>query len=67
MPPIGTVAIVVDVPKDTGAIRIHEEGSGKYVGGVGTENAGYMVIVTWDTCWWFRVAGSICVGYIAVE
>lgn len=66
MPPAGTVAIVVDVPKDTGAIRIHEGESRLYVGGVGTENAGFMVIVTWDTSWWFRVAGSLCVGYITV-
>ncbi|KAK3938102.1 hypothetical protein QBC46DRAFT_169887 [Diplogelasinospora grovesii] len=66
VPPRGTVAIVVDVPENKGAIRVFEDASDQYLGGVGTEHAGFMVIVPWDENWWFRVSGSLRIGYIAV-
>jgi hypothetical protein len=63
-PPTNTVAVVVDVPKDKGAIRVFKSGIDKHLGTVGTEDAGHIVVVTWDTSWWYRVSGSLRVGYI---
>lgn len=63
-PTVKTLFVVVDVPKDKGAIRVFEKGTDKHIGTVGTENAGHMVIIPWDDNWWFRVSGSLSVGYI---
>jgi hypothetical protein len=55
----------VDVIQNQGAIRIFERDSGEYVDGVGTEEAGYRVIVSpWQTSWRLRASGTIDVGYI---
>ncbi|EER43769.1 predicted protein [Histoplasma capsulatum H143] len=62
-PPQNSVAVVVDVVESQGAIRIFERKDDSYVNGVGTEEAGHMVIVPWNSGWWFRVSGSIRVGY----
>lgn len=58
------MAVVVDVVDKQGAIRIFEKGGDKRVGAVGTESAGNMVIVPWDSNWWLRASGSLKVGYI---
>jgi hypothetical protein len=58
------VAVVVDLVKNVGAIRIFEKGGLKRVGHVGTEEAGNMVIVPWNSKLWFRALGSVKVGYI---
>lgn len=45
-PPINTVAIVVDVPHNKGAVQIYNGALGDtHVKTVGTEDAGFMVIV----------------------
>ncbi|OJD26560.1 hypothetical protein ACJ73_02050 [Blastomyces percursus] len=62
-PPENSVAVVVDVVNSQGAIRIYEKEGDSYVDGVGTEAAGHMVIVPWDSGWWLRVSGSLQVGY----
>lgn len=62
--PEETVAVIVDVVNNQGAIRIYQKGSNKRVDAVGIEEAGNMVIVPWDSNWWFRASGSLRVGYI---
>ncbi|KAH6719536.1 hypothetical protein BKA61DRAFT_278006 [Leptodontidium sp. MPI-SDFR-AT-0119] len=62
--PEETVAVVVDVVNYQGAIRIYQKGSNKSVDAVGMEEAGKLVIVPWDSDWWFRASGSLRVGYI---
>ena len=58
-PPSNTVAVVVDVRENNiGAIRIFETSSKKYVGGVGTEERGNLVIVSWNSAWYYSTAGS---------
>lgn len=67
-PPANTVAIVVDVPHNKGAIRIYNSTENDaYIGTVGTEDAGFMVIIPWEGSWWFRVLGKLRVGFIAVQ
>jgi hypothetical protein len=63
-PPTNTVAVVVDVGSNRGAIRIFEKEGGGYVNIIGMEEAGNQVIVPWDTNWWLRASGSLQVGYI---
>lgn len=63
-PPTQTDAIVVDLVESQGAIRIFETASGEYLAGAGTEEAGNFVIIPWSSNWWFRVSGSLRVGYI---
>ena len=66
-PPSNTLAIVVvvDLVDNRGAIRIYEKSDDKQVDMVGIEEAGNLVILPWDTKWWFRASGSPQVGYIA--
>jgi len=63
-PPDSTIAIVVDVRDKLAAIRIFETKTMKYVDGVGTEEAGYLVIVPWQGDWSYFCTGSPKVGYI---
>lgn len=66
-PPAKTVAIVVNVIDNLGAIRIFEQEGDEYVNGVGTEEVGNLMIVPWDSKWWFRVSGFLRIGYIIVK
>ncbi|KAG4420649.1 hypothetical protein IFR04_006239 [Cadophora malorum] len=63
-PPGNTVAIVIDVSARGGAVRIFQNDSDERVGAVGVEEAENLVIVPWDSNWWFRVSGSLRVGYV---
>jgi hypothetical protein len=56
---------VVDLRSSRGGIRVFEKSSGDYLGGIGTELAGNMVIVPWDSGWYYTAAGSLRVGYIS--
>jgi len=58
------VAIVIDVSARGGAVRIFQNDSDERVGAVGVEEAENLVIVPWDSNWWFRVSGSLRVGYV---
>ena len=58
------MAVVVDVVHNRGAVRIFEKDSDKRVVAVGTQDAGNMVIVLWDSKWWLRASGSVDVGYV---
>jgi hypothetical protein len=63
-PPTGTVAIVIDVRGNKGAIRIYEVSGRSFRGSVGLEEAGKMVIIPWDSGWYYSAAGSLPVGHI---
>lgn len=68
-PPGDTVVIIVDVRSSRGAVRIFKKSgddttSGEYLDGIGTELAGKLVIVPWDSDWYFSAAGSLPVGYV---
>jgi len=68
-PPEDTVVLIVDVRSSRGAVRIFQKSGDdasvdEYVGGIGTELAGKMVIVPWDSSWYFSAAGSLPVGYV---
>jgi len=63
-PPKDTVAVIVDVSSNRGAIRIYEEAEGTRVGGIGMEEEGKQVIVPWNNSWWIRASGSLRVGYV---
>jgi len=62
-PPKNTVAVVIDVGSNRGAIRIYEEG-GARVGAIGMEEEGNQVTVPWKNNWKIRASGSLQVGYI---
>jgi hypothetical protein len=63
-PPTDTVALVVDVRDNKGAIRIFQTSSKKYVHMVGTEESGKLIMITWKSVWYYSAAGSLPVGYI---
>ncbi|KAL4759748.1 uncharacterized protein BDW70DRAFT_139442 [Aspergillus foveolatus] len=66
-PPPHTLAIVVDVISNQGAIRIFTKESGEYIDGVGTEEKGYRIIVPWHDDWRIRVSGNIDIGYLRLK
>jgi len=49
--PKNTVAIIVDVRQQVGAFRIYTIGTGKFITGVGTEEAEKMVMIPWNNDW----------------
>lgn len=57
------MAVVVDLISARGAIRIYDQQS-SYVDGVGTAEAGNLIIVPWDINWWFSVSGYLSVGLV---
>jgi hypothetical protein len=62
--PKNTIAVVVDVRQEAGALRIFDNTTGKYLDGVGTEEKGKMVMVTWETGWNYDTVGTVRFGYI---
>lgn len=62
-PPPTVVAVIVDVTNSQGAIHITND-DGTYIDMVGTEFAGYLVVVPWKCDWRLRGSGSIEVGYV---
>jgi len=65
-PPADAIAIVADVTGRSGAIRVFETGSNEFLGGVGTEYAGY-VIVPWNNRWNYSCVGTLRVSYIVKQ
>lgn len=67
-PPTDTVAVVVDISSAGGAIKIGEASDNNLgvtaVGMVGTEDADSLVIVPWESGWWYYTIGVITVRYI---
>lgn len=63
-PPANTAAIIVDLVRHRGAIRIFKKESDDYVSGVGLEDAGNFVIIPWESKWWLRPSGSLRIGYV---
>jgi hypothetical protein len=65
-PPPGTVAIVVNLVDNPGAIRIFKDET--YIDGVYMDDsAGSREIVLWKDGWWFRASGSPRIGYVSRE
>lgn len=58
-PPTGTVAVVVDVRNSKGAVRIFEAETDEFLGGVGTEDQGNLMIIPWKDKWNGSCAGSL--------
>ncbi len=58
------MAIVVDVRNNRGAINIHDTQSEDWVDQVGTEESGKLVIVPWNSSWFYYSVGSLAVRYI---
>lgn len=60
--------MVVDISSTGGAIKIGEASDNDLgvtaVGMVGTEDADGLVIVPWDSGWWYYTIGVITVRYI---
>ncbi|KAF2843883.1 hypothetical protein T440DRAFT_112458 [Plenodomus tracheiphilus IPT5] len=65
IPPDGTVAIVVDVRDIKAAIRIFAKQDDDYIDGVGTEAAGHLVVVPWQSSWFYHCTGTPRVGHVA--
>lgn len=63
-PPENTLFVVVNIPENKGAIRVFEGDPEQYAGVVGTESAGHMTIIPWNSNWWFRVSGSPTIAYV---
>jgi len=63
-PPAGTVALVVDIRNNRAAIKIFEKQDDDYVDGVGTEEAGKLVIVPWKSSWFYFCTGTPRVGHV---
>jgi hypothetical protein len=63
-PPENTIAVVVDISKEGGRIKIFETSSDEYIGSVGAEDSGKLVVVPWDSRWWYYSIGSLKVRYI---
>jgi hypothetical protein len=55
---------VVDLITNPGAIRVYEKSTDTLVDGVYMDDAGFKVIVPWNSTWCFRVSGSLLIAYI---
>lgn len=58
-----TVALVIDLRTNKGAIFIHQQSDGKYVAGVGIEESGNIVIVPWNQDWYYFSIGTVRLAY----
>lgn len=56
-------AIVVDATSK-GAIRIFEKGKDERIDSVGMQEDGQMVLIPWNSNWWFRVSGTLRIGFL---
>jgi hypothetical protein len=64
-PPENTVAIIVNLVNNPGAIRIFRDES-TYIDGVFIDDSDESrEIVLWKIGWWFRASGSPQVAYVA--
>lgn len=68
LPPPNTIAVLVNISSDGGAIKIGENSDNDLgvdaVGMVGTNDADGLIIVPWDVRWWFYSIGSIEIKYV---
>lgn len=58
-PPENTVFVVIDVRDKQGAIFVHESGTDEYVGGVGTDEQGNVVMIPWNHNWYYYTIGAL--------
>lgn len=64
LPPDRTVAIVVDMRSLRGAVLVHQRKDDAYVGGVGTEETGHIVVVPWNQDWDYYTIGTTSIAYV---
>lgn len=66
--PSSTIAIVIDISATGGAVNIGKDAQTKlgvkYMGRVGLEDAGNLVIVAWEPEWWYYTVGRVGIRYI---
>jgi len=67
IPPRDTTAVVVDVRNYKGAMRIFEAATDEFIGGVGSEDKGYLMIVPWNSNWNYSCVGSLRIGYVTTK
>jgi hypothetical protein len=58
---------VVDVRKKQGAIFVHELENGEYVGGVGVDEQGNLIMIPWNHEWYYYTIGSLRIEYITKD
>ena len=63
-PPENTVVVVVDVRSNQGAMQIVDKQKDEYVDMVGTEEAGNLVMVPWNSDWRYYCIGTTRLAYI---
>jgi hypothetical protein len=63
-PPEKTIAIVVDISKEGGRLKIFDKPTDEYIGTVAAEDSGRLVMVPWNSRWWYYSIGSLEVRYI---
>ncbi|EGD95578.1 hypothetical protein TESG_08394 [Trichophyton tonsurans CBS 112818] len=71
-PPIGTVAVIINISKQGGALKVHRTSDNSwgnvFIGMIGSdddeENIRSLVIVPWDAGWYYRSLGDIKLQYV---
>lgn len=67
-PPETTVMVAVDIKQgEKGAVNIYETPRDKYVGGIGEKDKARIVMVRWNSNWWYYYIGSVRIAYIKGE
>jgi hypothetical protein len=64
-PPVNIIALIINISDNVRAIQIFETSSKKYVDSVGTEKAGKLIIIPWNSAWYYSAAESLPLSYIA--
>jgi len=63
-PSLDTLALVIDLREEYGAIKIYYNKDDLFLGMIGTEERGFVVVVPWQSEWSFYCLGSLQIGYI---
>ena len=66
-PPKDTVAIVVDVRSNKGAIEIGDKDSNKHIEHIGTEELGHTVVLLWKPSWFYGSRGTTRVAHVRLK
>ncbi|QSS61776.1 hypothetical protein I7I51_03953 [Histoplasma capsulatum] len=63
-PSENTSFVVVDIRNKQGASFVNESENNEYVGGVGTDEQGNVVMIPWNHGWYYYTIGSLRIGYM---
>ncbi|EDN08100.1 predicted protein [Histoplasma mississippiense (nom. inval.)] len=61
-PSENTSFVVVDIRNKQGASFVNESENNEYVGGVGTDEQGNVVMIPWNHGWYYYTIGSLRIG-----